>query len=160
MCYCPSCVTSGIFSQNLSHSFLSLLQLFQCICVIADVSLLVKNAMLHFHPCSMLLSFEGAQDYSEVSPYNIHYSPNSVNPPITMVDFPQIPTVNASEGSDSVVAASSEVAGTVDCDDSPPPCLPLPPVIPSPSNEADKISSSQRTIHTIHEHVLKDGKEV
>ena len=84
---------------------------------------------IHVACCCLL---RGTRHKSEVSLFNIHYSLYSVNPPITMADVPQFPTVNASEGSDSVVAASSKVAGTVDCDDSPPPCLPLPSCHPRP----------------------------
>ena len=107
---------------------------------------------IHVACCCLL---RGTRHNSEVSPFNIHYSLYSVNPPITMANVPQFPTVYASVGYDSVVAASSEVAGTVDCDDSPPP-----PFIPVPSHEVDEILGSQLTIHTIHEHLLKEGKEV
>ena len=97
----------------------------------AFLSLLTSLCRLKMQHCTFIhvaccCLLRGTHHNSEVSPFNIHYSLYSVNPPITMVDVPQFPTVNASEGSDSVVAASSEVAGTVDCDDSSPPCLPLP----------------------------------
>ncbi len=35
-----------------------------------------------------------------------------------------------------------------------------PSVIPIPSHEVDEISGSQLTIHTIHEHSLKEGKDI
>ena len=118
----------------LMESFLKIFLILSCHCFNfsnAFVSLLMSLCwskmwhctFIHVACCCLL---RGTCHKSEVSPFNIHYSLYSVNPPITMADVPQFPTVNPSEGSDSVVAASSKVAGTVDCDDSPPMSPPRP----------------------------------
>ena len=116
-----------VYPVLLMESFLKIFLILSCHCFnisnafVSLLTLLCRSKMqrctfIHVACCCLL---RGTCHNSEVSCYNIQYSPYYVIPPITMADVPQFPTVNASEGSNPVVAASSKLAGTVDCDDSP-----------------------------------------